>query len=119
MVVCRLTLRLVCPRRYKLKDIAAFALPIAASIAAPYLIPAAWGLGAVGAGAIGAGVGGFGAGLIQGKGLKDSLVQGGISGLMSYGMGSMMAPGTMTGGAGQFKVGRLLLILQAGLVWGV
>jgi hypothetical protein len=87
------------PEAFKLKDVAAFALPIAASIAAPYLIPAAWGLGAVGAGAIGAGVGGFGAGLIQGKGLKDSLVQGGISGLMSYGMGSLMAPGTMTGGA--------------------
>jgi hypothetical protein len=91
------------PEAFKLKDIAAFALPIAASIAAPYLIPAAWGLGAVGAGAIGAGVGGFGAGLIQGKGLKDSLVQGGISGLMSYGMGSMMAPGTMTGGAGNSR----------------
>jgi len=89
------------PEAFKLKDVAAFALPIAASIAAPYLLPAigVTGLSGVAAGAIGAGVGGFGSGLIQGKGLKDSLVQGGISGLMSYGMGSLMAPGTMTGGA--------------------
>jgi hypothetical protein len=102
------------PEAFKLRDIAAFALPIAASIAAPYLIPAAWGLGAVGAGAIGAGVGGFGAGLIQGKGLKDSLVQGGISGLMSYGMGSMMAPGTMTGGAGPIQGGTTAVDLTGG-----
>jgi hypothetical protein len=89
------------PEAFKLKDVAAFALPIAASIAAPYLLPAIGitGLSGVAAGAIGAGVGGLGSGLIQGKGLKDSLVQGGISGLMSYGMGSLMAPGTMTGGA--------------------
>jgi hypothetical protein len=93
------------PEAFKLKDIAAFALPIAASIAMPYLLPAAWGIGAVGAGAIGAGLGSVGAGLIQGKGLKDSLVQGGISGLMSYGMGSMMAPGTVTGGAGAIQGG--------------
>ena len=89
------------PEAFKLRDIAAFALPIAAAVAAPYLLPAIGitGVGGVTAGAIGAGVGGVGAGLIQGKGLKDSLVQGGISGLMSYGMGSMMAPGTVTGGA--------------------
>ena len=102
------------PEAYKLRDIAAFALPIAASIAAPYLIPAAWGIGAVGAGAIGAGLGGFGAGLIQGKGVKDSLVQGGISGLMSYGMGSMMAPGTMTGGAGPIQGGTTAVDLTGG-----
>ena len=87
------------PEAFKLKDVAAFALPIAASIAAPYLLPAigVTGLSGVAAGAIGAGVGGFGSGLIQGKGLKDSLVQGGISGLMSYGLGSAFAPATQTG----------------------
>ena len=94
------------PEAFKLRDIAAFALPIAASIAMPYLAPALVGsIGAVGAGAVGAGLGGVGSGLIQGKGLKDSLVQGGISGLMSYGMGSMMAPGTVTGGAGAIQGG--------------
>ena len=89
------------PEAFKLRDIAAFALPIAAGIAMPYLLPAMGitGVGGVTAGAIGAGLGGFGSGLIQGKGVGDSLVQGGLSGLMSYGMGSMMAPGTMTGGA--------------------
>ena len=85
------------PEAFKLKDVAAFALPIAASIAMPYLAPALVGsIGAVGAGAVGAGLGGVGAGLIQGKGLKDSLVQGGISGLMSYGLGSAFAPATQT-----------------------
>jgi hypothetical protein len=86
------------PEAFKLKDIAAFALPIAASIAAPYLLPAIGitGLSGVAAGAIGAGVGGFGSGLIQGKGVKDSLIQGGLSGLMSYGLGSAFAPATQT-----------------------
>ena len=90
------------PEAFKLRDIAAFALPIAAGIAAPYLLPT---LGGVTAGAIGAGVGGFGSGLIQGKGVGDSLVQGGLSGLMSYGMGSMMAPSTVTGGSGAIQGG--------------
>ena len=87
------------PEAFKLKDVAAFALPIAASIAAPYLLPAigVTGLSGVAAGAIGAGVGGFGSGLIQGKGVKDSLIQGGLSGLMSYGLGSAFAPATQTG----------------------
>jgi hypothetical protein len=86
------------PEAFKLKDVAAFALPIAASIAAPYLLPAigVTGLSGVAAGAIGAGVGGFGSGLIQGKGVKDSLIQGGLSGLMSYGLGSAFAPATQT-----------------------
>ena len=86
------------PEAFKLKDIAAFALPIAAGIAAPYLLPAIGisGLSGVAAGAIGAGVGGFGSGLIQGKGVGDSLIQGGLSGLMSYGLGSAFAPATQT-----------------------
>jgi hypothetical protein len=82
------------PEAFKLKDIAAFALPIAASIAFPMLAPAGLSaaLGGVGTAALGAGLGGFGAGLIQGKGVGDSLIQGGLSGLMSYGLGSAFAP---------------------------
>jgi hypothetical protein len=82
------------PEAFKLKDIAAFALPIAASIAFPMLAPSIGlgGLSGVATGAIGAGLGGFGAGLIQGKGVGDSLIQGGLSGLMSYGLGSAFAP---------------------------
>jgi hypothetical protein len=104
------------PEAFKLKDVAAFALPIAASIAAPYLLPAIGitGLSGVAAGAIGAGVGGFGSGLIQGKGLKDSAIQGGISGLLSYGMGSMMAPGTVTGGAEAIQGGTTAADLTGG-----
>jgi len=80
------------PEAFKLKDLAAFALPIAASVAFPMLAPAGLtaALGGVGTAAVGAGLGGFGAGLIQGKGVGDSLIQGGLSGLMSYGLGSAM-----------------------------
>jgi hypothetical protein len=99
------------PEAYKLKDIAAFALPIVAAVAAPYLLPA---MGGIAAGALGAGVGGFGAGLIQGKGLKDSAIQGGISGLLSYGMGSMMAPATVTGGSGAIQGGTTAAPLTGG-----
>lgn len=82
------------PEAFKLKDVAAFALPIAASIAFPMLAPAGLtaALGGVGTAAVGAGLGGFGAGLLQGKGVGDSLIQGGLSGLMSYGLGSAFAP---------------------------
>ena len=82
------------PEAFKLKDVAAFALPIAASIAFPMIAPAGLSaaLGGVGTAALGAGLGGFGAGLIQGKGVGDSLIQGGLSGLMSYGLGSAFAP---------------------------
>ncbi|MDB2362158.1 hypothetical protein N9V65_01755 [Flavobacteriales bacterium] len=82
------------PEAFKLRDLAAFALPIAASIAFPMLAPSIGlgGLSGVATGAIGAGLGGVGAGLIQGKGVGDSLIQGGLSGLMSYGLGSAFAP---------------------------
>ena len=82
------------PEAFKLKDVAAFALPIAASIAFPMIAPAGLSaaLGGVGTAAVGAGLGGFGAGLLQGKGVGDSLIQGGLSGLMSYGLGSAFAP---------------------------
>jgi hypothetical protein len=88
------------PEAFKLKDLAAFALPIAASIAFPMLAPSIGlgGLSGVATGAIGAGLGGVGAGLIQGKGVGDSLIQGGLSGLMSYGMGSAFAPAAPSGG---------------------
>jgi hypothetical protein len=88
------------PEAFKLKDVAAFALPIAASIAFPMLAPAGLtaALGGVGTAAVGAGLGGFGAGLLQGKGVGDSLIQGGLSGLMSYGLGSAFAPAAPTGG---------------------
>ena len=88
------------PEAFKLKDLAAFALPIAASVAFPMLAPAGLtaALGGVGTAAVGAGLGGFGAGLIQGKGVGDSLIQGGLSGLMSYGLGSAFAPAAPTGG---------------------
>jgi hypothetical protein len=88
------------PEAFKLKDVAAFALPIAASIAFPMLAPAGLtaALGGVGTAAVGAGLGGFGAGLLQGKGVGDSLIQGGLSGLMSYGLGSAFAPAVPTGG---------------------
>ena len=79
-----------------LEDILPIALPIAGAVAAPYLLPAIGltGLSGVAAGAIGTGVGSTLGGLVQGKGLGDSLIQGGLSGLMSYGLGSAFAPAT-------------------------
>jgi len=88
------------PEAFKLKDLAAFALPIAASVAFPMLAPSIGlgGLSSVATGAIGAGLGGVGAGFIQDKDLGDSLIQGGLSGLMSYGLGSAMGAFAPSGG---------------------
>ena len=78
------------PEAFKLKDLAAIALPIAAGA---FLGPAAAGLlgtSALTGTAVATGLGGVGAGLLQGKGVGNSLIQGGLSGLMSYGLGSAM-----------------------------
>ena len=78
------------PEAFKLRDLAAIALPIAAGA---FLGPAAAGFlgsSALTGTAVATGLGGVGAGLIQGKGIGDSLIQGGLSGLMSYGLGSAM-----------------------------
>ena len=42
----------------------------------------------------GSGVGTTLGGLVQGKGVGESLVEGGLSGLMSYGLGSALSPAT-------------------------
>ena len=86
------------PEAFKLKDILGVALPIAgAALLGPAIAPALGVSGLTGA-AIGTGLGGFGAGLAQGKNFKDSLVQGGISGLMSYGLGSLSGAFAPSGG---------------------
>jgi hypothetical protein len=70
-----------------LGDIASIALPIAgAALLGPAIAPALGVSGLTGA-AIGTGLGSAGAGLLQGRGLGESLIQGGLSGLMSYGLG--------------------------------
>ncbi len=86
------------PEAFKLKDLAAIALPIAAGA---FLGPAAAGLlgtSALTGTAVATGLGGVGAGLLQGKGVGDSLIQGGLSGLMSYGLGSAMGAFAPSGG---------------------
>jgi hypothetical protein len=83
---------------FKLKDILGVALPIAgAALLGPAIAPALGVSGLTGA-AIGTGLGGFGAGLVQGKGVGDSLIQGGLSGLMSYGLGSLSGAFAPSGG---------------------
>ena len=86
------------PEAFKLRDLAAIALPIAAGA---FLGPAAAGFlgsSALTGTAVATGLGGVGAGLLQGKGVKDSLIQGGLSGLMSYGLGSAMGAFAPSGG---------------------
>lgn len=86
------------PEAFKLKDLAAIALPIAAGA---FLGPAAAGLlgtSALTGTAVATGLGGVGAGLLQGKGVGNSLIQGGLSGLMSYGLGSAMGAFAPSGG---------------------
>jgi hypothetical protein len=86
------------PEAFKLRDLAAIALPIAAGA---FLGPAAAGLlgsSALTGTAVATGLGGVGAGLLQGKGVGDSLIQGGLSGLMSYGLGSAMGAFAPSGG---------------------
>ena len=86
------------PEAFKLKDIASFALPIAAGA---FLGPAAAGLlgtSALTGTAVATGFGGVGAGLLRGKGVKDALVEGGLSGLMSYGLGSLSGAFAPSGG---------------------
>ena len=90
------------PEAFKLKDLAAAALPIAGSVLFPMAAPALFGASSalaspLIAGAIGTGLGGTAAGLVQGKGV-DSLVQGGIAGLMSYGLGSLSGAFAPSGG---------------------
>jgi hypothetical protein len=86
------------PEAFKLRDILGVALPIAgAALLGPAIAPALGVSGLTGA-AIGTGIGGFGAGLAQGKNFKESLVQGGISGLMSYGLGSLSGAFAPSGG---------------------
>lgn len=81
------------PEAFKLKDILSVALPIAGgALLGPAIAP-----GLIGT-AIGTGIGGLGAGLAQGKNFKESLVQGGISGLMSYGLGSLSGAFAPSGG---------------------
>jgi hypothetical protein len=81
------------PEAFKLKDILGLALPIAGgALLGPAIAP-----GLIGT-AIGTGLGGVGAGLIQGKGVGDSLIQGGLSGLMSYGLGSLSSAFAPSGG---------------------
>ena len=82
------------PEAFKLKDLAAAALPIAGSVLFPMAAPALFGASSalaspLIAGAIGTGLGGTAAGLVQGRGVGNSLIQGGLSGLMSYGLGSL------------------------------
>ena len=60
------------PEAFKLKDIAALALPIIGSIALPALAPGL--LGTYGTAALGAGLGGTAAGLVRGRGLGESLI---------------------------------------------
>ena len=87
------------PEAFKLKDILGVALPIAGgALLGPAVLGLAPGLGALGATAVGTGIGGLGAGLIQGKGFGDALIQGGLSGLMSYGLGSAMGAFAPSGG---------------------
>lgn len=81
------------PEAFKLKDILGVALPIAGgALLGPAIAP-----GLIGT-AIGTGIGGLGAGLVQGKGVGDSLIQGGLSGLMSYGLGSLSGAFAPSGG---------------------
>jgi hypothetical protein len=47
------------------------------------------GLGALGGGALGAGLGGFSKGMIEGRSLGDSLLQGVVGGVSSYALGSL------------------------------
>lgn len=85
------------PEAFKLKDILSVALPIAGgALLGPAIAPVLGVSGLVG-GAIGTGLGGTAAGLVQGKGV-DSLIQGGLSGLMSYGLGSAMGAFAPSGG---------------------
>jgi len=72
-----------------LGDILSFALPIAGSaFLGPAIAPFVGGNALIG-GAIGSGLGRVGAGLLQGDSIGDSLIAGGLSGLMSYGLGSV------------------------------
>lgn len=89
------------PEAFKLKDALGVALPLAASFIFPAIAPAALtsALGATGTAALGAGIGGTLGGLAQGQGLGNSLIRGGISGLLSYGIGSALAPAGPAGSA--------------------
>ena len=80
-----------------LGDIASIALPIAGSFLFPMAAPTLLGSTVLPA-AVGAGLGSTAAGLVQGKGLGESLIQGGLSGLMSYGLGSLSSAFAPSGG---------------------
>lgn len=86
-----------------LEDILPIALPIAGSFLFPMAAPALFGASSALAtpaiaSAIGTGLGSAASGLVQGKGLGDSLIQGGLSGLMSYGLGSLSSAFAPSGG---------------------
>jgi len=82
------------PEAFSLKRI----LPIAAGIAGSILLPAAapalaGSLGATGAAALGTGLGTFGGGLLAGQKPGEALLGGVTSGLMSFGIGSLLGGG--------------------------
>jgi hypothetical protein len=83
------------PEAFSLKRI----LPVAAGIAGSILLPAAApalasSLGATGAAALGTGLGTFGGGLIAGQKPGEALLGGVTSGLMSFGIGSLLGGAT-------------------------
>jgi len=80
-----------------LEDILPIALPLAGSVLFPMAAPTLLGSTVLPA-AVGAGLGSTAAGLAQGRGLGESLIQGGLSGLMSYGLGSAMGAFAPSGG---------------------
>ena len=80
-----------------LEDILPIALPLAGSVLFPMAAPTLLGSTVLPA-AVGAGLGSTAAGLVQGRGLGESLIQGGLSGLMSYGLGSAMGAFAPSGG---------------------
>jgi len=83
------------PEAFSLKRI----LPVAAGIAGSILLPAAApalasSLGATGAAALGSGLGTFGGGLLAGQKPGEALLGGVTSGLMSFGIGSLLGGAT-------------------------
>lgn len=106
-----------------LEDILPIALPIAGSFLFPMAAPALFGAGSAlaapaVASAIGTGLGSAASGLVQGKGLGDSLIQGGLSGLMSYGLGSLSSAFAPSGGITSAPSATTADIAGSGLMGG-